>query len=48
MLWAQATTEDYIRAEIKTIIWCCFAAGVDAAVLEIEQKKKNGLHLNQP
>ena len=37
---------------IKTIIWCCFAAGVDAVMLRVEerrkdqQKEKNGFELN--
>ena len=34
----------------KTIIWWCFAAGVDAVMLRSEEKgqqKKNSLELNQ-
>ena len=40
-----------MSSPIKTIIWCCFAAGVDAVMLrseeKVRQKKKNGLELNQ-
>ena len=35
---------------IEAIIWCCFAAGVDAAMLESEEKahkkKKKGLEMD--
>ena len=31
----------------KTIIWCCFAAGVDTAMYQGQQKKNNGFDLNQ-
>ena len=46
-----SNTYSAVQRVLVHILWCCFAAGVDAVMLrseeKVRQKKKNGLELNQ-